>query len=82
MASLQLDAVLPNFLMQEVITDPEPWKDAVVTRAPAIDAEGYFAVPSAPGLGLSLDLEAAKRFPPVVGRPPALWHDDGAVADW
>jgi galactonate dehydratase len=82
MASLHLDAVLPNFLMQEVITDPEPWKDAVVTRAPAIDAEGYFALPSAPGLGLSLDLEAAKRFPPVVGRPQALWHDDGAVADW
>jgi len=82
MASLQLDAVLPNFLIQEVITDPEPWKDAVVTSPPAIDEEGYFAVPSEPGLGITLDVEAAKRFPPVVGRPPALWHDDGAVADW
>ena len=51
MASLHLDAVLPNFLMQEVITDPEPWKDAVVVDPPAIDAEGYFAVPSAPGSG-------------------------------
>jgi galactonate dehydratase len=82
MASLHLDAVLPNFLMQEVITDPEPWKDAVVSHPPAIDTEGFFAVPSAPGLGISLDLEAANRFPPVVGRPPELWHDDGAVADW
>jgi galactonate dehydratase len=81
-ASLHLDAVLPNFLMQEVITDPEPWKDAVVSQQPPIDAEGFFAVPSAPGLGVSLDVEAARRFPPVVGRPPALWHDDGAVADW
>lgn len=82
MASLHLDAVTPNFLMQEVITDAEPWKDAIVSPVPDIDAEGFFALPSAPGLGITLDLEAAKRFPPVVGRPPALWHDDGSVADW
>lgn len=82
MASLHLDAVTPNFLMQEVITEPEPWKDAVVTDPPAMDAEGFFALPTAPGLGLTLDLEAARRFPPVEGRPPALWHDDGSVADW
>jgi galactonate dehydratase len=82
MTSLHLDAVLPNFLMQEVITDSEPWNDAVVSQPPPIDAEGFFAVPSAPGLGIALDIEAAKRFPPVEGRPPALWHDDGAVADW
>ena len=82
MASLHLDAVLPNFLMQEVITEPEPWKDAVVINPPVMDAEGYFALPTAPGLGITLDLDAAKRFPPVVGRPPALWHEDGSVADW
>ncbi|MBA2598092.1 MAG: galactonate dehydratase [Chloroflexia bacterium] len=82
MASLHLDAVTPNFLMQEVITDPEPWKDAVVSPLPEMDEEGYFALPHAPGLGITLDLEAVERFPPVVGRPPALWHDDGAVADW
>ncbi|MDF2759567.1 MAG: galactonate dehydratase [Thermomicrobiales bacterium] len=81
-ASLHLDAVVPNFLMQEVITDPEPWKDAVVSHHPAMDAEGFFALPRAPGLGIMLDLEATKRFPPVEGRPPALWHDDGSVADW
>ena len=81
-ASLHLDAVMPNFLIQEVVTDPEPWKDEVVINPPAMDAEGFFAVPEAPGLGIALDLEAAKRFPPVEGRPPALWHDDGSVADW
>lgn len=82
MASLHLDAVIPNFLMQEVITDPEPWKDAIVRNAPVLDDAGFFALPSAPGLGITLDLEAAERFPPVTGRPPALWHEDGAVADW
>lgn len=82
MASLHLDTVLPNFLMQEVITEPEPWKVAIVANPPLMDEEGFFAVPDAPGLGITLDLEATKRFPPVVGRPPALWHDDGSVADW
>jgi galactonate dehydratase len=81
-ASLHLDAVTPNFLMQEVITEPEPWKDAIVSPLPMMDAGGYFPLPTAPGLGITLDLEAARRFPPVVGRPPALWHDDGSVADW
>ena len=82
MASLHLDAVLPNFLMQEVISSPEPWKDEIVVNRPVMDDKGFFAVPTAPGLGISLDLEEAKRFPPVTGRPPALWHDDGSVADW
>ncbi len=81
-ASLHLDAVIPNFLIQEVVTDPEPWRDEVVRGRPELRADGTFAVPEAPGLGISLDLEAAKRFPPVEGRPPAAWHEDGAVADW
>lgn len=81
-ASLHLDAVIPNFLIQEVIADPEPWKDAVVLNPPVMDADGYFRPPAAPGLGIELDLEAVKRFPPVTGRPPAFWHEDGSVADW
>ena len=81
-SSLHLDAVTPNFLIQEVITEPEPWKDAVVLTPPEMDAEGYFRPPTGPGLGIELNFDAVKRFPPVVGRPPALWHDDGSVADW
>jgi galactonate dehydratase len=81
-ASLHLDAVTPNFLIQEVITELEPWKDAIVKNPPMIDAEGYFSVPMSPGLGIEIDLDAAAAFPPVEGRPPALWHEDGSVADW
>lgn len=81
-ASLHLDAVTPNFLIQEVITEPDPGKDAIVREPPAIDADGFFALPQAPGLGITLDLDAATRFPPVASRPPAFWHEDGAVADW
>jgi galactonate dehydratase len=82
MASLHIDAVIPNFLLQEVITEVEPWKDAVTPNHPVLDKDGYFAIPEGPGLGIELDLEAAATFPPVQGRPPAFWHDDGSVADW
>jgi galactonate dehydratase len=81
-SSLHLDAVTPNFLIQEVIAESEPWKDEIVINPPKMDAEGFFRPPTAPGLGIELDLDAVKRFPPVTGRPPALWHDDGSVADW
>ena len=81
-ASLHLDAVIPNFLIQEVITEPEPWKDAIVVDAPVMDADGFFQPPEVAGLGIALDEVAAQRFPPVEGRPPALWHEDGSVADW
>lgn len=81
-ASLHLDAVIPNFLIQEVVTEPEPWRDEIVTERPKLGTDGCFAVPEAPGLGVTLDLDAVQRFPPVEGRPPAVWHDDGSVADW
>ena len=80
--ALHIDTVIPNFLIQEVITEPEPWKDAVAPNHPVMDKDGYFAIPEGPGLGIELDLEAAKAFPQVAGRPPAFWHDDGSVADW
>ncbi len=82
MASLHIDTVTPNFLIQEVVTDPEPWKDACVVSAPVMQADGYFTPPEEPGLGIELDMDAIRHFPPVEGRPPALWHADGSVADW
>jgi galactonate dehydratase len=47
-----------------------------------LDADGFFPLPDRPGLGIELDEAAARRFPPAEGRPPALWHEDGSVADW
>ncbi len=82
MASFHLDAVLPNFLIQEVVADREPWKEACVIDHPVMDADGFFPLPKGPGLGIELDLEGAKKFPPVEGRPIPFWHEDGSVADW
>ena len=62
--------------------DDEPWKDAIVVKPPVMDADGFFTLPDGPGLGIELDVAAAARFPPATVRPPAVWHEDGSVADW
>jgi L-alanine-DL-glutamate epimerase-like enolase superfamily enzyme len=41
---------------------PSPYLDALVTEPFQLDAEGYLAVPTAPGLGVELDRDALARF--------------------
>ncbi len=62
---LQLAAIIPNFLIQEHF-DPfnEPWTRDLVTWAPAIDAEtGHLPIPTAPGLGLDLNMDVLRAHP-------------------
>lgn len=62
---LQLAACIPNFLIQEHF-DPfnASWTRDVVTWHPEIDPQnGHLSLPSAPGLGLDLNLEVIKEHP-------------------
>jgi galactonate dehydratase len=62
---LQLAAVIPNFLIQEHF-DPfnEPWTRDLVTWAPSIDMEtGHLPIPTAPGLGLDLNMDVVRAHP-------------------
>jgi galactonate dehydratase len=62
---LQLAASVPNFLIQEHF-DPfnDPWTHDLVTWEPTLDpANGHLSLPTAPGLGLKLNLEVARAHP-------------------
>jgi galactonate dehydratase len=62
---LQLAAIIPNFLIQEHF-DPfnEPWTTDLVTWTPGIDAtSGHLSIPTAPGLGLDLNLDVVREHP-------------------
>ena len=62
---LQLAAAIPNFLIQEHF-DPfnEPWTRDLVTWAPTIDMEtGHIPIPTAPGLGLDLNMDVVRAHP-------------------
>jgi galactonate dehydratase len=80
-ASLQVDAVVPNFLAQEQIDQglgegllTEPWKVE----------DGHISLPRAPGLGIQIDekeLEVQCKYSEELGGE-FLYDSDNSVADW
>ncbi len=73
-ATLQMDAVLPTFFLQESFEASWPeWKRSLV-RGYSIE-RGEFAIPSKPGLGIEIDERAVDRFrsemiDPIGPEPP------------
>jgi len=80
-ASLHLDAVVPNFIMQEWVADDPPWRDEILQH-PVVIKDGWAEIPMEPGLGTALNLDVCAAHPAKSIHLPVLWHDDGAVADW
>ncbi len=76
-ASVQLDACIPNFLIQEFVSVGEG-----VFTEPLPLVDGKMEVPTKPGLGVTVD-EAAVAARPYEPRDVPRWfHDDGSMADW
>jgi galactonate dehydratase len=62
---LQLAAIIPNFLIQEHF-DPfnEPWTKDLVTWTPEVEVgTGHLPIPTAPGLGLDLNMDVVRKHP-------------------
>ena len=80
-ASLHVCAAAPNFLILETARDM-PWHD-LVQKNPLVLKDGYFELPTAPGLGVELDEDviASRPYPdPEYGE--GSWDAlDGGVAD-
>ncbi|NYD54400.1 enolase C-terminal domain-like protein [Microbacterium pseudoresistens] len=79
-ASLHLDATLPNFLIQERLL-LDDWRDRVILP-PLEVSDGYIDVPSGPGWGIELDMNLCRSKPEIVVEMPQLTRADGSVADW
>jgi len=77
-ACLQLDACIPNFLLQEQVNLGEGY-----LKKPFVQRGGYVDVPTGPGLGIELEdrLVEEKVFDGKWSNPP-LYHEDGSIADW
>jgi mannonate dehydratase len=72
---------VPNFGIQEAVVQPPAMREIFPVQ-PEI-REGHFAVPDGPGLGLTFDEDAARRY--VTDRLtelPHLRNADGSVTDW
>jgi galactonate dehydratase len=79
-ASVQLCAAIPNFLILETARDM-PWHDKV-QKTPLKIKDGYFELPTTPGLGIDLDEAVIKSRPFEPHTYRGSWDErDGAVAD-
>lgn len=62
-AALQLDACIPNFLIQELYPYRIPEHFAIVDHAAELDVHhGMVAIPDRPGLGVALVEERVRPF--------------------
>jgi galactonate dehydratase len=86
-ASTHVDAAMPNFLVQEICSGVEPdGKDALWAELLGYPAmrmvDGYYPLPTKPGLGIEVDERALARHPFGGTKPFVLLpvHEDGSIA--
>jgi galactonate dehydratase len=88
LASLHVDASIPNFLIQECCGQAVPqardkvWEEWFGFPAMRM-VNGKYPLPEKPGLGFDLTEDALKKYPFAGSRPMArVFHKDGSVAEW
>jgi galactonate dehydratase len=78
-ASIQLAASIPNFLILEQAVQDDAW-EAVAGNSTTVE-DGYFKLPTAPGLGIELDEHAIENYPYRDKTYNQRFGADGAVLD-
>lgn len=83
-ACLQLDACIPNFLVQEFPGIPEGWDlGRELLKEPFEIRDGYIDVPTKPGLGVELNDDALEALRDDGWRKNQyVTYEDGSQADW
>ncbi len=80
-ACLQLDACIPNFLIQEFPSFYHLGSEDKMLKEPFVVEEGYIYIPDAPGIGIELVDDIEKKFPPAYRNLTVQIAYDGAVKD-
>jgi galactonate dehydratase len=80
-ACVQLDASVPNFVLQEYTGEDAEAANRLVKYVPQRTG-GYLEVSDRPGIGVELDLDAVAKYPAVTREVVTPLHEDGSVADW
>ena len=80
-ACLQFNLATSNFAVQEQPRKPTEIIPEVAPVQPTWE-DGYLLPPTAPGLGVEIDREAAKKFPFRMATIPQLRRIDGSFTNW
>ena len=69
MANVHLGVATPNYKVLEHFNDfADPWVQTLVDGAPTVEADGCFALPERPGLGVSLQHGVCASYPRTGGQ--------------
>ena len=60
-AALQIDATIPNFLIQESIHKGDLYFNEIV-KEPFVWEDGYYTVPKTPGIGVDLNMDVVGKY--------------------
>jgi galactonate dehydratase len=88
LATVHVDAAMPNFLVQEICSGVQPemkekvWEEWLGFPAMRM-INGRFPLPEKPGLGFEMNEKALAKYPFGGTKPMArVFHEDGSVAEW
>ncbi len=81
-ACVQLDAATHNIPLQEYPHDDAESPKADLVKEPIRREGGYLIVPDTPGIGIELNEEAFKHYPPIPYDRPALINPDGSLREY
>ncbi|MEM2094125.1 MAG: galactonate dehydratase [Candidatus Bathyarchaeia archaeon] len=79
-ACVQLDACIPNFIIQEYTGEDRPPKNELVKATLKLE-NGYLTVPNTPGIGVELNEDALNRYPYEIRELVTTVRQDGSVVD-
>jgi galactonate dehydratase len=79
-ACAQLDACIPNQVLQEYALNDQPPESKILKRPLQLEG-GFLRVPEAPGIGVELNVDALRQMPHFYREIDTPLHDDGSVAD-
>jgi galactonate dehydratase len=76
LACLHIDIATPNSWLQETFEDfNEPWERDLLTAFPRL-VDGYFELPTGPGIGADLNLDEVRRHPYHESQDMYLFEDN------
>jgi galactonate dehydratase len=79
-ACVQLDASIPNFVVQEYTGEELPPKSEMVKKTLKLE-NGFLIVPDLPGIGVELNEKALSKYPRTTRELITTIRSDGSVAD-
>ena len=77
-AQVQLDAAIPNYVLQESNTIEYPLSEIV--DEPLKLERGYMIVPNRPGIGVEINEDALAKYPYRSRKITGVFYEDGSIA--